>query len=112
MPISTMAVYKNGVLEPVDSLTLEEDERVRLTITQEPDTPTVHDELGERVEAWLVTQRPRPARGPLEFSAEERARLDSELDEIVKELHGRSEGISEAEVTDDVDEALEAARSA
>ena len=48
MPISTIAVYKNGLLEPVHKLGLEENERVRITITQEEGTRPTPQESAER----------------------------------------------------------------
>lgn len=48
MSISTIAVYKNGLLEPVRELGLRENERVRITIAQEEeDHPTPDDQADE-----------------------------------------------------------------
>ena len=112
MPISTIATYRGGVLEPAETLALKENERVRLTITQETGGRPSPDELHEQAGAWLAGEASRSMRPPLRVTAEERKELDAELDGIIAELHGRSRGINEREATRDVEEAMEAVRNA
>ena len=112
MPISTVAIYRDGVLEPVDDLRLRGNERVTLTITQGREEQPSPDDLDQQVRAWLPQQKSCPEQLPMEVSREERERLDAELDEIIEELHRGSRGVTEGEVARDAEEALRAAREA
>ncbi len=112
MSISTVAVYRDGVLKPADDLRLRENERVTVTITREEGSLPTPDHLNEQVKAWLTKQELCPKQLPVEIPCEQRRRLDAELDHIMEELHRGSSDLSEDEVASDAEEALRTARDA
>jgi predicted DNA-binding antitoxin AbrB/MazE fold protein len=64
MTRTTEAIFTNGVLKPVESLPLREQERVRITIESVPATNGAHDAAVRRLAAGFDKMRLRTGGTP------------------------------------------------
>jgi predicted DNA-binding antitoxin AbrB/MazE fold protein len=115
MSISTWARYQSGILKPIDTLPLKENQRVRIIVLTQPEEAEVDEarlaEMHRRADEWLAQQPPDAVR-PSPLSEEERRQAIAELDQIINELWEANAHYSEEEVMADVAEAVAAVRAA
>jgi predicted DNA-binding antitoxin AbrB/MazE fold protein len=128
MSISTWARYKNGILKPISTLPLKENQRVRIVVLPQPQgilkpistlplkenqrvrivvlpQPQELDEVDEARLAEMhrradewLAQQPPDAVRPSPLSEEERRQAVAELDQVLKELWEANAHYSEEEV--------------
>jgi predicted DNA-binding antitoxin AbrB/MazE fold protein len=115
MSISTWARYQNGVLKPIGTLPLRENQRVRIVVLpQSQELDEVDEarlaEMHRRADEWLAQQPPDAVR-PSPLSEEERRQAIAELDQIINELWEANAHYSEEEVMADVAAAVAAVRA-
>jgi len=111
MSISTWARYQNGVLKPIGTLPLKENQRVRIVVLPQSQGLDEVDEarlaeMHRRTDEWLAQQPPDAVQPAPRLSPEEQRAFEAEFDEILREMRAPNVGFSEEEVMADVAAAL------
>lgn len=108
------AVYENGLLRPLQPLSLPERAQVYLTISlSEPlqaDVEARLQEMHRQADEWLAQQPQGAVRPPRRLSAAAQARLDAELEALLAEVDASMGDVSEEEVAALANEAVQAVR--
>ena len=115
MSISTWARYQKGILKPIGSLPLKENQRVQIIVLPQLKEADEVDEarlaeMHHRADEWLAQQPPDAVR-PSPLSEEERRQAVAELDQVLKDLWEANVHYSEEEVMADVNAAVKAVRA-
>lgn len=109
------AVYEDGVLKPSQPLPLQDHQEVQVIVLfDEPRgdvDPARVRQLHEQADTWLAQQSAQAVREPKPLTAQERERLDAELDQLLAGIHALSASSSDAEIADEVDAAVMAVRA-
>jgi len=115
MSISTWARYQSGILKPIGTLPLKENQRVRIIVLTQPEEAEVDEarlaEMHRRADEWLAQQPPDAVRPAPSLSPEEQRAFEAEFDEILREIRAPNVAFSEEEVTADVAAALAEVRA-
>ena len=116
MSIYTWARYQNGILKPIGSLPLKENQRVQIIVLPQPQEADEVDEarlaeMHRRADEWLAQQTPDAVRPAPSLSPEEQRAFEAEFDEILREMRAPNVAFSEEEVMADVAVALAEVRA-
>ena len=97
------AIYHNGKLEFKEVLPLEEGQVVRIVVVTEKERLVTMNTLADQ---WLTQQPSEAIPQPTEYTEEELAKLDAEWDAVLAEIQRHVGDISEEEIANDVDMAV------
>lgn len=113
--ISVLAVYENGLLRPLQALSLPEHEQVRVLISPEAQPYVAPEQrllqMHEQVDDWLARQPQDAVRPPRALPRSRRTKLDNELDQLLAAVDAAMSDSSDEEVAAAVDEAVRVTRA-
>ena len=113
--ISVLAVYENGLLRPLQALSLSEHEQVHILISPEAQHYAAPEHrllrMHEQVDDWMARQPQDAVRPPRALSPSRRRKLDAELERLLADVDAAMSDSSDGEVAGLVDEAAQVVRA-